>query len=292
MSKKQPDWDDVIPLWRHNRPESTLYVYGPVIRRLRNHVSQTPIREVSTAQIQEFLDANTKGQLPATAGRKLSTIKSLFGYALKVGAIDRDPSAPILSPRIPDELAARILTKDEVLRIIEAQTPGTRDRVLLVILFSCGIRASEASSLKWGDVRKRAGNDGQISVLGKGNKRRSIRLTPDVWAELNSIKPPNVALERHVFESDAGFRRPLSRVRIANIVRAAAKKAGLEAAVSPHWLRHTHATVAMDSGAPLNLISYTLGHTSVATTSRYLHASPERSSTQYINLRRKTANKT
>lgn len=292
MSKKQPGWDDVIPLWRYNRPESTLYVYAPVIKGLRNHLEQTPIQNVSTAQLQEFLEGSSKGQLPATVSRKISTIRSLFQYALKIGAIDRDPSAALLAPRVPDELASRILTRDEVLKIIDGQTPGTRDRVLLVILFSCGLRASEASSLKWADTRTRAGNDGQISVLGKGNKRRSIRLTPDVWAELLSIRPPNVAGERFVFESDAGFRRPLSRTRIAHIVRAAARQAGLEAAVSPHWFRHTHATVAMDSGAPLNLISYTLGHTSVATTSRYLHASPERSSTQYINLRRKPAHKT
>lgn len=292
MSKKQPDWDDIIPLWSYGKPDSTLYVYRPVISGLRKFVNHIPFQQVTLQQLQECLDSNTKGQLPSTVKRKISTIRSLWGFARRVGAIDRDISEALQCPHVPDELASKILTRDEAIRIINTQPAATRDRVLLVILFSCGLRSSEASALKWDDCRRRSGNDGQISVLGKGNKRRSIRLTPDVWAELLSIKPPNVSGDRFVFESDAGFRKPLSRMRIANIVRASAQNAGLEAAVSPHWFRHTHATVAMDAGAPLNLISATLGHTSVATTSRYLHASPERSSTQYITLSRKTANKT
>lgn len=280
---KQPGWDDILPLWMHGRPGSTLYVYRPVIRGLRNFVQDRPFSQMDTKSIQEYLDKTSAHQLPATRHRKLATIRSLFGFAHRLGAIDRDPSIPLQMPRVPDELAQKILTRDEMMRLIEAPLEP-RDRALTILLYSTGVRASEAGGLKWNDCRPRTSKDGQITVLGKGNKKRTIRLTPDVWAELMKLKPDDAAPEDFVFQSQSGWRRPLTRVAITNIVREAAKKAGLEQKVSAHWLRHAHATHAMDAGAPLPLISATLGHASLSTTSRYLHVNPEKSSTQYVSV--------
>jgi integrase/recombinase XerD len=280
---KQATWDDIIGLWAHGRPESTMYVYRPVVAHLRNFAQNIQPQQVDLKLLQDYMDLCSKDQLPATVKRKVSTIKSLFTFAERIGAIEKNPAKALQMPKVPDELAHKILPRADVLKLIAGAAMG-RDRVLVTLLYSAGLRASEASALTWGDCRQRTGKDGIISVLGKGRKRRSIRLTPEVWRELMSIRPQDAVFEDHVFQSESGWKRPLDRTSISHIVRAAAKAAGLEEKVSPHWLRHCHATHSLDAGAPLPLISTTLGHTSLNTTSRYLHVHPDQSSTQYVSL--------
>jgi integrase/recombinase XerD len=280
---KQATWDDILSLWLHSKPQSTVYVYRPVIVKLRKFCKDIPLQHVDLQLLQDYMTQCSKKQLPSTVHRKVCTIRSMFGFAERIGAIEKNPAKALQPPKVPDELSAKILSKKDILRVIAGAAMG-RDRVLVTLLYSAGLRASEASALHWGDCRQRTGKDGIISVLGKGNKRRSIRITPEVWKELMSIRPPDAATEDHVFLSDAGWKQPLTRVAITNIVRQAAKAAGLEQHVSAHWMRHGHATHAMDAGAPLALISSTLGHASLSTTSRYLHINPDKSSTQYVSL--------
>lgn len=290
MPQKQPGWDDILPLWTYGRPESTLYMYRPVISGLRNFVQDRPFTQIAQPQIRDYLETTSKDQLPATRARKLATIRSLFGFALKIGAIEKDPTLGLQTPRIPDELAAKILTRDEMLRLIDG-AEDQRDRMLGILLYSTGVRASEACGLRWSDCRPRTGKDGNITVLGKGGKKRTIRLTPDVWAELMHLKPAAAGPDDFVFLSDSGWKRPLGRTAVTKRIRKMAIAAGLEQKVSAHWMRHAHATHAMDAGAPLPLISATLGHASLATTSRYLHVNPEKSSTQYVSLTTKKGTK-
>ena len=289
MQQKQPGWDDIIALWSHGRPEATMYIYRPVIAGFRNFVANIPPQQVTLQHTQQYLD-QFKDQLPATRKRKLCSLRSLFQFAYKVGAIERDPTMALLTPHIPDELANRILNRADTLKLVEA-AEIQRDRVLCMLLYTAGLRASEACGLKWGDCRQRGRSDGQLSILGKGQKRRSIRLTPDIWKELLQLRMPGTSAEESVFQSEAGFKRPLSRMHVANIVRAIAKRAGLEQKVTPHWLRHCHATHAADEGCPLTLIQATLGHSNVATTSRYLHVNPQKSSTQYVSIATKEQTK-
>ena len=104
-------------------------------------------------------------------------------------------------------------------------------------------------------------------------------LSATTWQELQALRGDADA-GRPVFESRQGG--PLSAVQVLRIVRKAAQRAGLELAVSPHWLRHAHASHALDHGAPIHLVQATLGHASVATTGRYLHARPSDSSARYL----------
>ena len=125
----------------------------------------------------------------------------------------------------------------------------------------------------------------QITLLGKGNKTRTIRLSPDTWAALMQLKEKvqekGFALRQHpVFRSRKGG--PLSRQQIWRIVRNAARAAGLRQNVSPHWLRHAHASHALDNGAPTHLVKDSLGHKSLTTTSKYAHARPDDSSSLYV----------
>ena len=122
----------------------------------------------------------------------------------------------------------------------------------------------------------------QGTVLGKGGKTRAIVLSTGTWAELVALR--GAAEESQpVFLSRNGGRH-LTRVQVFRIIRAAAKQAGLTEHVSPHWLRHAHASHALERGAPIHLVQATLGHSNVATTGKYLHARPTESSGRYLSV--------
>lgn len=123
-------------------------------------------------------------------------------------------------------------------------------------------------------------------MYGKGGKTRVIKLPPSLWQELQSLRGVAV-LEEPVFISRKQHGH-LSQLQVNRIVKAAAQRvprleATIAKAISPHWLRHAHASHAMDRGAPIHLVKETLGHANIATTGRYLHARPTDSSSLYLD---------
>lgn len=121
---------------------------------------------------------------------------------------------------------------------------------------------------------------GQITVFGKRGKTRTVLLKPKSWAQLLAIRGAAGAVDAIFRSRKGGGHLDASQVR--RIVYTAAKKAGLEQKVSPHWMRHAHASHALDRSAPIHLVQATLGHASVSTTGRYLHARPTESSSFYL----------
>lgn len=119
----------------------------------------------------------------------------------------------------------------------------------------------------------------QVTVFGKGGRTRHVLLSVGTWEVLSAIRD-NAVEDAPVFISRKGT--PLSVSQAFRIVRAAARRAGVEKDVSPHWLRHCHGSHALDRGAAVHLVQATLGHSSVATTGRYLHARPTESSSKYL----------
>jgi site-specific recombinase XerD len=151
-----------------------------------------------------------------------------------------------------------------------------RDRILLEVLYAGGLRVSELVALTWSDVLPREGGQVQLSVVGKGGVVRQVLLPAAVSRSLLSVRG-DAGADAPVFASRKGGGPLLARAVRGTVSRAAAK-AGLEAPISPHWLRHAHASHAIDRGATLPEVQSTLGHSNVATTSGYLHARPESSS--------------
>src|ERR1035437_5846473 len=145
--------------------------------------------------------------------------------------------------------------------------------------FNAGVRAAKLCGLKWCDALPRQ-EGGQITVFGKGGKTRTILLKPKVWQQLLSVKGAASAVDSIFRSRNGGGQLDTSQVR--RIVYAAARKAGLEKKVSPHWLRHAHASHALERAAPIHLVQATLGHASLSTTGRYLHARPTESSSFYL----------
>jgi integrase/recombinase XerD len=148
----------------------------------------------------------------------------------------------------------------------------------LRLLYGAGLRVSELCGLRWRDVVERD-DSGQITVYGKGGKTRHVLLSVGTWDALSAIRG-DAGEEAPIFLSRKGS--PLCTSQAFRIVRAAARRAGSDKDVSPHWMRHAHASHALDRGAAVHLVQATLGHSSVATTGRYLHARPTESSSKYL----------
>ena len=128
-------------------------------------------------------------------------------------------------------------------------------------------------SLTWSQVIPRETGEAQLAIVGKGDKPRNILIPADLATALRELRGDASASVR-VF--------PISERRINYIVKSTAKRAGVNAAVSAHWLRHAHASHAIDEGAPITLVSQTLGHADFKTTSVYAHARPNDSSSRYL----------
>jgi len=267
----------MVELWlNRQRSPLTRSVYQRDINRLLGWFDKT-LAETTALDLERFAEALAgSGLAPISQGRTLAAIRSFFRFAERIGYC-RNPAAGLELPRTDAALSERIIPQEDVQRMI-ALEPGERNRVLLAVLYSAGLRVSEACRLRWRNLQER-GDAGQILIHGKGGRRRAVLLPPYVWGQLAQLRA-TAGPEAPVFASRTG--KPLERSRIARIVKDASQRAGIVASFSAHWLRHAHASHALDHGAPIHLVQATLGHRSVATTSRYLHARPGDSSARFI----------
>ena len=209
--------------------------------------------------------------------RKLSAVKSLLSFAHRVGYTTFNVGAALRLPKIKNTLAERIVSEAAIGRLL-ALEPKPRNHALLRLLYAGGLRVSEVVALRWRDLQERH-TGGQVTVFGKGGTTRVVVVSAETWRELVALRG-DAGADDPVFRSQKGG--ALSRQQAWQIVKTAAARAGLPENLSPHWLRHAHASHAMDRGAPIALVQATLGHASVQTTGRYLHARPEESSGRYL----------
>jgi len=186
---------------------------------------------------------------------------------------------------LPNQLAARILPEADVHRMLALETDA-RNRTLLTLLYASALRVQELCDLEWKDVQPQADGSGQVTVFGKGRRTRSVHLPQSVWILLLELRPnPQAAGPVFVSRKRSGREKArLGEEQVWRIVRQAAARAGISLNVSPHWMRHAHGSHALDRGAPIHLVQATLGHASVATTGKYLHARPKDSSGRFLAL--------
>ncbi len=234
--------------------------------------------ELRQVRLRDVLDwtASLQGAA-ATQARRLSSVKSLVKFGHRIGYLPFDVASPAPLPAIKDGLADRIASEEQTLRMLGMER-RPRDAALLRLLYSSGMRISEACSLHWGDLKPRE-DAGQFAVLGKGGKTRVILLPAAMWRRLMALRgeAPDDAL---LFRSRNGG--GLGRRQVHDIVKRAARRAGMPAGFSAHWFRHAHASHALDRGCPVHVLAATLGHASLATTTRYSHAKPGDSSARYL----------
>lgn len=266
----------LIDLWlRTKRSANTRDAYRRDADRLLGR--GVPLARLTLSDLVTF--AESLGDLaPASQKRTVAAIKSLLTFAHRTGAIPVNVGAALPLPRVPEGLSGRIVEEEAVLRLLALETDPVR-HLLLRLLYAGGLRVSELCGLRWEHAQARK-TAGQITVTGKGDKARVVVLRAETWKALQAIRPPLIDPAAPIFASRSG--KALDRQAVHRIVKAAAVRAGLPAGFSSHWLRHAHASHALERGASIALVKETLGHTSIATTGRYLHARPDESSARYL----------
>lgn len=212
---------------------------------------------------------------PSSQARILSGIRAFYRFLVMDGRLDADPTELLESPQTGFHLP-EVLTVEEIDKLIESidlSTPeGQRNRTILEVLYSCGLRVSELCTLKLSDLYL---EQGFIKVEGKGSKQRLVPISPRAIKELHyyfidrnaiAIKP---GYEDFVFISRRG--KNISRIMVFHIIKELADRIGLTKNISPHTFRHSFATHLLEGGANLRAIQTMLGHESIGTTEIYTH---------------------
>lgn len=212
------------------------------------------------------------GQEKTSQARSLSGIRSFFNFLLLEDRIETSPAEGVAAPKFGRPLPD-VLTTAEIDRIIAAvdtsTTKGLRDSAMLEVLYSCGLRVSELTSLRMRDLFF---GEGYLRVTGKGDKQRLVPVSPAardrIQRYLEQRRPASPKVEV-VFLNNRGTQ--LTRVMVFTILRQAAQRAGIDKRISPHTFRHSFATHLLEGGASIRQVQEMLGHESILTTEIYTH---------------------
>lgn len=213
-----------------------------------------------------------RGREKASQARSLSGVKSFFNFLLISDRIESSPAEFVLTPKFGRHLPD-VLTTGEIDRIIAAVDGTTpkeiRDAAMLEVLYSCGLRVSELTSLR---IRDLFFGEGYIRVTGKGDKQRLVPISSTARERIHrylEVRRSARAGEETLFLNNRG--NSLTRVMIFTILREAARRAGIEKKISPHTFRHSFATHLLEGGASIRQVQELLGHESILTTEIYTH---------------------
>lgn len=248
------------------------------------HKSGTCLRQTTIEDIQRALEAirvkaDGASASAATVNMQVATVKAFLGFAHQVGYSRFNPAPLIKLRKAPRKLAQRIMRPVDIEKLIDATADSrhpVRDRALFEVAYLGGLRVSELASLTWSQVIPRETGEAQLAIIGKGDKDRHVLIPAEVHEQLNAIRGDAPA-DATVFG--------IKEREINKLIKRTAKRAKVNEAVSAHWFRHAHASHALDNGAPISLVSQTLGHADLKTTSIYTHAKPNESSSRYVRKR-------
>ena len=237
---------------------------------------QVHVTEVKLEQLEHFAASiSDLGIGPRSLARILSGVRQFYRFLVLDGYMEDDPTELLESPKQPNHLP-EVLSTAEVDLLEQASDlskwEGHRNRAIIEVLFSCGLRVSELINLKLSNLYV---DEQFIRVMGKGSKERLVPISPRALEELNywfsmrnemSIKPGE---EDYVFLNRRGHH--LTRTMILIMIKRYAAEAGIKKTISPHTLRHSFATSLLEGGADLRAIQAMLGHESIGTTEIYTH---------------------
>jgi len=231
--------------------------------------------------LRQFINwINELGMIPASQARILSGIKSFYKYLLAENMIKNNPAELLESPKkqrkLPDTLSYQEINK--LIETINLSKPdGTRNKAIIEVLYSCGLRVSELTELKLSNLYLEIEF---VKVIGKGNKERLVPIGGEaikalkLWIEHDRVHIPiKKGEEDMVFLNRRGSR--LSRVYIFMLIKQLAEAAAIKKSISPHTLRHSFATHLVEGGADLRAVQEMLGHESITTTEIYTHLDRE-----------------
>ena len=232
-----------------------------------------PPKKVEPEMISNYMSRLYElGREKSSQARALSGIKSFFNYLLLEEIIDSSPAELIEAPKssrpLPDTLSTEEI--DRLISSIEdSTTKGLRDRAILEVLYSCGLRVSELCDLKLGDLFF---GEGYIRVIGKGDKQRLVPMSSIARSRIQlymDVRGKERRKEEILFLNNRG--KKLTRVMIFTIIKQAAQRAGIDKKISPHTFRHSFATHLLEGGANIRQVQELLGHENILTTEIYTH---------------------
>ena len=268
---------EIVISWLSDKSKSSRVTYASAVKQFLTFTGKTLV-DVRVEDIQQWVRSfELRNYSPYTIKVKICTIKSLLTYCYEVGYLPINVGKRVKPPNPKQGLSQRILDNHEVEKLIRATSPG-RDRLLFSLIYACGLRVSEICALTWDDLTSRD-DGGQALIYGKGQKSRIVLIPVGLWQKLNQLPRSD--------KTDAVFysyrHKPLDRTWIHKLLKKAALKAGVNPAASSHWLRHSHATHALEGGCDLHLLQQSLGHADLGTTQKYLHARPDQGSSQHLS---------
>lgn len=272
-------------LWMERGLRSnTLGAYGSDLRALAQWLTarERNLLQARRQDLQDYLaDRFAAGMRPRSLRRKLTTIKRFYQFQVRTGALRADPSARIETPRVGRPLPAS-LSEAEVEALLAAPDPtthrGLRDRAMLELLYSSGLRVSELVTLTMGVLSR---THGVVRLSGKGGKERLVPIGEEAldWIEryIEQARPELLrghALTEELFVTTRGA--GMTRQAFWYIVKRYARAVDIERSLSPHTLRHAFATHLLNHGADLRVVQMLLGHSDLSTTQIYTHVARAR----------------
>lgn len=293
---------ELIRLWISQKSKTTQKTYITISRQFLTFTGKE-LEEVKLEDILLWLESfQLRGKSQNTINNKLAAIKSLFSFGIKTGYLSANPASMIKTTKAKDALNERILLDTEVKELINS-ADNERDRLILILLYILGLRISELVGLNWSDFQRGSSRYPQVyplgrrraqeqvplqpteesvtvTIFGKGHKTRTLLITRTLWSELQQL--PSSDKTEAVFLSRFGNR--LDRHAIHRLIKKAVEKAGINPHTSAHWLRHAHACHSLNNGAGIDLLMKSLGHSSLAVISRYLHVQPMMCTSKFIDL--------
>ncbi|MDA0176453.1 site-specific tyrosine recombinase XerD [Mesoflavibacter profundi] len=260
--------------------DNTISSYALDIYKLKNYIEDnritvTPIT-ISKTEIKDFIYSSAKQLNARSQSRLISGLKGFFNYLVFENLRETNPLDTIDSPKIGRKIPDT-LSEVEINKLIDAidlsHPQGERNRAIIELLYSCGLRVSELINLKISDLFF---EEGFINVTGKGDKQRFVPIVDDTKKYINIYKD-QIRIHTKINPKDQDIlflnRRgnQLTRAMIFTIVKNLAVKINLNKSISPHTFRHSFATHLLENGADLRAIQLMLGHESITTTEIYTH---------------------
>ena len=274
----QSDFRSYLQLERSLSP-NTVAAYARDAEFLFDYLKSegiSSISQVTGPQLATYIESlSASGLSKRSQARAISSIKSLFRFLEDEGLVKDNPCDMIDAPKMQRYLPS-VLSVDEVLAILDSvdlsKPQGHRNRAILEMLYSCGLRVSELVNLRISDLFF---DEGFIRVIGKGNKQRLIPVgepavkAVNLWLDVRRHWPVAKDSEDCLFVNRRG--RKMTREMVFLIVKEQAELAGIRKDISPHTFRHSFATHMVENGADLRVVQQMLGHESILTTEIYTH---------------------
>lgn len=287
MAENTKKWEEAGKRYRtHLKLEKRLsqHTVDSYMRDLRQFAHfvlrmwDVPPHRVEQPMIERYLAwLYDRGREQSSQARYLSGIRSFFNFLLLGEEIVSSPAEFVSMPRCRRHLPEVLSTAeiDRIIAVVDNSTvKGRRDSAMLEVLYSCGLRVSELTSLRLGDLFF---GEGFLRVIGKGDKQRAVPLSGAAREKIQRYledRKPHRPDEQVVFLNNRG--KPMTRVMVFTLLRQAAQRAGIDKRVSPHTFRHSFATHLIEGGAGIRQVQELLGHESILTTEIYTHLDSER----------------